>query len=145
MGRRKGGPTATQLAGVRLDGKPRIGHNYKPKAMAEIRALLEIGKTNEEISEILVDKFGYTQLYARTLINEEKKSFEKYYEEVRQNIMDINVKRLNSLIYRLTAKGDDKLVLQAIDLLNKTIGGYEQKIKVTGDQPIFEIKVGDEQ
>ena len=107
--------------------------------------MLEMGYTTEVIRDTLVDHYSYTPAWAEKKVKTEKHNFEEYYERVAENLADTNLKRLNSLIYKLTAKGDDKLVLQAIDLLNKQIGAYEHKVKVTSENPIFEIKVGDDE
>lgn len=129
----------------RADGKARVSTEQHVKAVYEIRSMLELGYTTDVIRDTLVDHYGYTPAWAEKKVKTEKHNFEEYYERVAENLADTNLKRLNSLIYKLTAKGDDKLVLQAIDLLNKQIGAYEHKVKVTSENPIFEIKVGDDE
>lgn len=135
--------------GERADGKQKLKSNNtsRPIAMYEIRGYLEIGMEMQEIAKIISEKFGYSLEYARCLAQEERKNFEDYYDSMKENLVQTNIKRLNSMIYRLTAKGDnksDKLSLQAIDILNKMIQAYEQKIKVESDKPIFEIKIDNE-
>lgn len=133
----------------RKDGKPNVGiqNGFRPHAMYDIRSMLELNMLHPEIAKIISEKYGYTEQYALQMIKEERRNFEDYYESMKENLVQTNIKRLNSMIYRLTAKGDnksDKLSLQAIDILNKMIQAYEQKIKVETDKPIFEIKIDNE-
>lgn len=53
-----------------------------------------------------------------------------------QNLKSINIQRLDNLYKESTSEGDRKNALKAIDLQNKTLGVYEEKVEVKTDEPI---------
>ena len=57
-------------------------------------------------------------------------------DEAIENLKSINIQRLDNLYKECATSGDTKNALKAIDLQNKTIGAYEEKLEVKTDEPM---------
>ena len=53
-----------------------------------------------------------------------------------ENLKNINLQRLDNLYKESANDGDRKNALKAIDLQNKTLGVYEEKVEVTTNEPV---------
>ena len=57
-------------------------------------------------------------------------------EQAVENLKNINIERLDNLYKESASEGDRKNALKAIDLQNKTLGVYEEKVEVTTSEPM---------
>lgn len=73
------------------------------------------------------------------------KSVEKYIadamefmrsETTKNNLISMNMERLDGIIADSLKEGDRRNAIKAIDTQNKLAGGYEEKVKIEGDTEI---------
>lgn len=57
-------------------------------------------------------------------------------ETAKENLVSMNMQRLDSIITD-TIKDDKKNAIKAIDVQNKLIGGYTEKVKIEGESEII--------
>ena len=57
-------------------------------------------------------------------------------ETTKENLLSMNMERLDGIISDSLKDGDRRSAIKAIDTQNKLAGGYEEKIKIEGDSEI---------
>lgn len=92
------------------------------------------GKTFGEIITECAPMFGITNrtmtLYLRDALAWLRS------DEMKETIQSMNVMRLDKLYSDSVSEGDRKSAIKALDVQNKMVGAYEEKLKVEGDSDI---------
>lgn len=98
-----------------------------------------MGKTKEDILDMLMEDFGYSEGSAIDIYDNTKNRLKKRYQEYVDQVAEININRLNTMLEECYDSNDRKSVLQTIDMLNKMAGVYVDKKEIKTDG--FEIKL----
>lgn len=65
-------------------------------------------------------------------------------ESTKENLIAVNMQRLDSIIADSIQNKDRKTAIRGIDVQNKLAGGYEEKVKITNDSDItFKFDIGE--
>lgn len=91
--------------------------------------LLQMGKTREEVIDVLVNDWGYAERTAENYIREIDKDVAKEYDKYVKNVARNNINKLLAISDELYDRGDLKTLHKTIDLLNKMTGQYVIKIE----------------
>ena len=109
----------------------------KLKAEVKTRLILEDIASGESYSDMLTKfstMWGCTPQTVACYIRDAMDYLHS--DEAIQNLKDLNIQRLDNLYRECAADGDVKNALKAIDLQNKTIGVYEEKVELKTDEPV---------
>ena len=92
------------------------------------------GKTYPEILAKYSEEWHLAPATLRTYISESLSYMSS--GDYKEDMKNINIARLDQLYSEAIAEGDRKNALKAIDIQQKSIGAYEQKVNITSDEPI---------
>lgn len=115
--------------------------NRSFSAKCRCTRLVSMGKSKEDIIDILMEEYDYSESSAIAIYDETNKRLRRRYTEYIDKCAEIQVQRLNNMIEECYEDGDKRATLQAIDLLNKTCGLYIDKKEIKTDG--FEIKLAE--
>lgn len=107
-------------------------YNRRPKPF--IVKLISAGYDDIEIKEILKDDYGYADDTINDLMRLARKQINKQIEKYADIAAERNYLRLEAMVQEALESGNDKTVLAAIDLENKLLGCYNQKITLASDK-----------
>lgn len=126
--------------GKEHDGQREKSFSYKiaKRAMHHIMA----GYLKREVIEALMEEYDLWKSVAEKYYTTALACVDERNNMYGDKIVQQNFQRIYGIIDQCHEKGDMKTELQAIDMLNKMVGAYTQKIDVNADKPIFEIKIG---
>lgn len=114
------------------------------EAKREVQNLLCQANYNPaDIKEILQDKYGYSPSSCDDVIRKAREELTSRYEDWVNDIADRNLKRLQCLYEELYLKGEYKLALRCIDMLNRMCGAYTDDTSKAG-AAVFKIRLGDD-
>ena len=101
-----------------------------------------VGWTKKEVIEDIMVKFELFRADATRYYNAALATLDERNRQNLDNIVKVNKQRLEGIIDQCHEDGDKKAELQAIDLLNKMVGAYQNKLEIETNNSIFEIKLG---
>lgn len=110
----------------------------EPVICEEMKHLIMMGYKNDEIEKIILEQTDIRRsmeldrmlpVMRAAIVDATKKYLSRIY--------DANIEIIFGILYRADRRGDDKTVLQAVDMLNKMASIYTQKVEVKGAEPII--------
>lgn len=107
---------------------------YRRRPKPFIVKLISAGYDDIEIKEILKDEYGYAPDTINDLMRLARKQIDKQIEKYADIAAERNYLRLEAMVQEALESGNDKTVLAAIDLENKLLGCYNQKITLASDK-----------
>lgn len=108
--------------------------------ITRIIKLIAAGKTYEEIKEQIAEETGFKKHSVENIITKAKQEIDKRLEKYAEKAAEKNYLRLESIIEQAMENDDDKITIQAIDLENKMLNIYNQKITLqNNDNEPFKI------
>lgn len=108
-----------------------------PYICDEVKHLILMGYTTKEIELLILERCDIKRhKELDVLIKDIRAAIVANTKEYLANVYDSNIEKIMGIMYRADKRGDDKTVLQAIDMLNKMQGIYTQKVEVKGYEPI---------
>lgn len=91
------------------------------------------GKTQEEIKVQVADEYGVTKHRVEDVLTQAYKEIDKKLDKYAEKAAERNYLRLESIIQDAMEAGDNKSTIQAIDLENKMLNIYTQKISMANE------------
>lgn len=109
------------------------------KAKADVRRHLVFeelakGTTYSEIVDKFAKEWKLAPATIRTYIGDALGYMRS--GEYKEDMKNVNIARLDAIYSEALVEGDRKNALKAIDLQQKSLGAYEQKVSVSSDEPI---------
>lgn len=122
--------------------------NKHRQAVRTIMSGISFGWSKQDIIDRIVEEFGYSEKTALyKLYVEANKLLESKMIYKAEELARRNLERLECVIEEAYDRGDNKLILNAIDLQNKTCGLYNTNVTLkngTNENDKFIIKLLDE-
>lgn len=108
--------------------------------MTRVIKLLAAGKTQEEIKVQVAEEYEVTKHRVEDVLTQAYKEIDKKLDKYAEKAAERNYLRLESIIQDAMEAGDNKSTIQAIDLENKMLNIYNQKITLqNNDNEPFKI------
>lgn len=129
--------------------KSKYSQGYDPKFkepetidMMEIgiNAMLE-GISKNTIAKLLVEEADFKYIQAQSFAGKMWKEMMKLGTDKKEGVPEKNAARLERIYQRAMENGDFKNALSALDMLNKLVGAYKEKLEISTND--FEFKIGE--
>ena len=122
-----------------IDGTERKYKAFPEQVSMEAKTLLIMqdiakGETYNTISKKYAKEWGLSETTIRNTITEVLKYMRS--EETKQNIISMNMERLDNIISSSMKQFDNKNAIKAIDTQNKMCGAYVEKVEIDADNEI---------
>ena len=122
-----------------IDNSKNLNKQASPKIKWEVKKQLILqeiakGSTYADICNKFKDEWNCTYNTMQNYIKEA--SNELYNEDVKETMKQINLMRLDSAYAESIKDGDKKTAIKAIDIQNKMLGAYEQKVQLDTNRDI---------
>lgn len=117
---------------IRSDGKEVRDCKNHRMMLLEVTKRIAMGDTREEIVEWL-QQDGYAESTSRGFYNEANRKLLTKYRSYTTRVAKQNLMRLEVVIREAYEAGDRKSLLSAIDMQNKLVGAYTQRIELNTD------------
>lgn len=103
-----------------------------------INALLE-GMSKNTIAKLLVQEAEFNYVNAQAFAGKMWKEMMKLGTDKKDGMPEKNAARLERIYQRAMENGDFKNALSALDMLNKLVGAYKEKIQITTDEYVIDL------
>lgn len=99
------------------------------------------GTSFKDIISKFSDLWGVSRATVRGTLNEAIDYIRS--DQTKENLISMNIQRLDALIQDSMNDGDRKNAIKSIDTQNKMLGAYEEKVKLESDGEInFQFQIG---
>lgn len=105
-----------------------------------INAMLE-GMSKNTVAKLLVEEAELNYVNAQAFAGKMWKEMMKLGTDKKEGVPEKNAARLERIYQRAMENNDFKNALSALDMLNKLVGAYKEKIEVSTND--FEFKIGE--
>lgn len=105
-----------------------------------INAMLE-GISKNTIAKLLVEEADFKYIQAQSFAGKMWKEMMKLGTDKKEGVPEKNAARLERIYQRAMENGDFKNALSALDMLNKLVGAYKEKLEISTND--FEFKIGE--
>lgn len=129
---------------LRKDGKPYASKSavQRYELKKQVKRWIMQGKMWGEVIELIMEKYGYSEESACNIYTECNKAVKEYLEKHKDDILDVQMARMEDIIQATFDRGDYNTTLKATEQLNKLAKLYETKVKVESDS--FTVKIDGE-
>lgn len=103
-----------------------------------INAMLE-GISKNTIAKLLVEEADFKYIQAQSFAGKMWKEMMKLGTDKKEGVPEKNAARLERIYQRAMENGDFKNALSALDMLNKLVGAYKEKIQITTDEYVIDL------
>lgn len=122
-----------------LDGKRRKNYKFPKQITHDAKRHLIIsdvaaGMTYSEIVSKYMNEWGLGLKTVQAYVNEAIEYMRS--ETTKETLVAMNIQRLDGIISDSMTDKDRKSAIKAIDVQNKLVGGYEEKVKIDSDSDI---------
>lgn len=113
-------------------------------AMDRAMYYTSLGMAWKEVCSRISKEFDYKEgsSFVEQIVKDARRKIKEFQEEYATGVAQRNIGRIEQIIQKALAEGNDHLAIKAMDLLNKTTNIYSNKIEINnGNDKNFKIKI----